>query len=84
VTATYETSVLATDLEPGDLLLTSGIGGHEGAIRAVRVYPDYVAVDFVDGSSAAFSVYEACSVRRRVRVHPELAKVIDFARRMGQ
>lgn len=61
-------AVLGEDLQPGDELLSTGLGGYSGTVRSVQVYPDYVRVEFVGRLvPASLARPEACSVIRRRR-----------------
>jgi hypothetical protein len=62
------TTVLASDLVPGDLLLESGIGGVSGLVTRVHVAPEYVAV-WILGEPLPHSlgIFESCTIERELR-----------------
>jgi hypothetical protein len=63
-----QTTVLAPDLQVGDLLIESGIGGVSGVVVRVTRAPTYVGVWLADGTAHSLGLLEACDVERELRV----------------
>lgn len=60
--------VLAADLQPGDELLGTAIGGYHGRVHSVQVGTRDVFVTFeTPGARACLNAYEVCDVLRRRR-----------------
>ncbi len=65
---TIITSVLASDLQPGDELHTTAFGGYSGRIHSVQVGPKSVRVQFDEpGPPAYLAPAEICQISRERR-----------------
>jgi hypothetical protein len=64
VTRSAETTVLAPELAPGDVVLETGLAGISGRLTRVSVGPSVVDVTLADGSRASLARFEACRVQR--------------------
>lgn len=62
-----ETTVLAPDLVPGDVLLQAGLSGVVGRIVRVSVGPKVVAVTLDDRTTHPLGVLEVCTIERELR-----------------
>lgn len=61
-----EVYTLAEFLQPGDEVISTGIGGHSGTVKEVR-RPNLltVIVEFTDGTVGALCQFEAAAILRR-------------------
>jgi hypothetical protein len=59
-----ERSVLAGLLEPGDLILETGLAGISGLVKEVRPGSEAVAVTLDDRTTHALCVFEVCRIHR--------------------
>lgn len=60
-------TVLAPDLQVGDLIIQTGIAGIVGQVARLHVSPKYVYVRLADGSDHVLGHLEACDVERERR-----------------